>query len=113
MTTPRQDKMRAFLRSIAADFFTREAGKNSLMTITDATISPDFKRGTIYFTCFPTSEQEKALDFAKRKRTELREYIKEHAHLKNLPVLEVKIDEGERNRQRIDELAQEADIPTE
>lgn len=105
MTTPRQDKMRAFLRAIAADFFTREAGKNSLITVTDATISPDFKRGTVYITCFPTSEEEKALDFAKRKRTELREYIKDHAHLKNLPVLEVKMDEGERNRQRIDELS--------
>lgn len=99
--------MRAFLRAIAAEFFTREAGKNSLITVTDATISPDFKRGTIYITTFPTSEEERALEFAKRKRTELREYIKDHAHLKALPVLEVKIDEGERNRQRIDELGQE------
>lgn len=107
MTTPRQDKMRSFLRSIAADFFTREAGPNSLITITDATISPDFKYGTIYITCFPTSEEEKALDFAKRKRSDLREYIKDHARLKALPVLEVKIDEGERNRQRIDELGQQ------
>lgn len=107
MTTARQDKMRAFLRAIAADFFTREAGKNSLITVTDATISPDFKRGTIFITTFPTSEEVNALDFAKRKRTELREYIKNHAHLKALPVLEVRIDEGERNRQRIDELGQQ------
>jgi len=105
MTTPRQDKMRSFLRSIAADFFTRESGMNSLITVTDATISPDFKYGTIYITTFPTSEEEKALDFAKRKRSDLREYIKGHARLKALPVLEIKIDEGERNRQRIDELS--------
>lgn len=104
MTTPRQDKMRAFLRGIAADFFTREAGKNSLITVTDATISPDFKYGTIYLTVFPTSEEERALDFAKRKRSDLREYLKDHAKLRSLPVLEIKLDEGERNRQRIDEL---------
>lgn len=108
MTSQRQDKMRSFLRALAADFFAREAGKKSLITITDATISPDFKRGTIYFTTFPASEQENALEFAKRKRTELREYIKEHARLKTLPVFEVKIDEGERNRQRIEELSREA-----
>ncbi|MBI5078185.1 MAG: ribosome-binding factor A [Candidatus Yonathbacteria bacterium] len=107
MTTPRQDKMRAFLRAIAAEFFTREAGHRSLITVTDATISPDFKHGTIYITCFPTSEEGRALDFAKRKRSDLREYIKSHAHLKALPILEVKIDEGERNRQRIDELGQQ------
>lgn len=99
--------MRGFLREMAANFFTREAGPHSLITVTDATISPDFKYGTIYFTTFPTSEEERALEFAKRKRSELREYIKEHAKLRSLPVLEIKLDEGERNRQRIDELAQE------
>ncbi len=105
MTSQRQDKMRALLRDVAAKFFTREAGSHSLITVTDTTISPDFKRGTIYITCFPTSEEGRALDFAKRKRTDLREFLKENAKLRSLPVLEVKIDEGERNRQRIDELA--------
>lgn len=74
------------------------------MTVTDATISPDLKRATIYFTTFPESEQERALEFAKRKRTELRDFIGTHAKLRALPVLEIKIDEGERNRQKIDEL---------
>jgi ribosome-binding factor A len=104
MTSQRQDKMRGILRELAATFFTREAGPRSLITITDATISPDFKRATIYITTFPTSEEVTALEFAKRKRTELREYIGTHAKLRALPVLEIKIDEGERNRQKIDEL---------
>lgn len=96
--------MRGLLRELAAEFFSREAGGRSLMTVTDATISPDFKRATIYFTTIPASEEERALEFAKRKRTELRDYLGTHAKLRALPVLEVKIDEGERNRQRIDEL---------
>lgn len=100
----RQDKMRQLLRELAAEFFSREAGARSLMTVTDAMISPDFKRATIYFTTIPASEEDRALEFAKRKRTELRDYIGMHAKLRALPVLEVKIDEGERNRQRIDEL---------
>lgn len=99
--------MREFLREIAAKFFLREAGTRSLITVTDATISPDFKRATIYITTIPTSEEERALDFAKRKRSELREYIAENAKLRTLPVLEVKLDEGERSRQRIDELLRE------
>jgi len=99
--------MREFLREIAARFFQREAGTRSLITVTDATISPDFKRATIYITTIPTSEEERALDFAKRKRTELREYIAEHAKLRTLPVFEVKLDMGERSRQRIDDLLQE------
>ena len=104
MTSQRQDKIRGLLRELAAKFFVREAGGRSLMTITDATVSPDLKRATIYFTTFPESEQERALEFAKRKRTELRDFIGAHAKLRSLPVFEIKIDEGERNRQRIDEL---------
>jgi ribosome-binding factor A len=100
--------MREFLRSTAAQFFLREAGPRSLVTVTDATISPDFKYGTIYITTFPTSEEASALEFAKRKRSDLREYIKNHSKMRTLPVLEIKIDEGERNRQRIDELTQQS-----
>ena len=104
MTSLRQDKMRELLREIAANFFLRESGPRSLITVTDATISPDFKRATIYITTFPTNEEGRALDFAKRKRSDLREYIGTRAKLRSLPVLEIKIDEGERNRQKIDSL---------
>ena len=95
--------MREMLRELAANFFNREAGRQSLITVTDATISPDFKRATIYITTFPTSEEEKALEFAKRKRTDLREYLKT-AKFRTLPVLEIKLDMGESNRQKIDDL---------
>ncbi|MBI3634399.1 MAG: ribosome-binding factor A [Candidatus Yonathbacteria bacterium] len=104
MTSARQDKMRQLLREIAAEFFSRESSGKSLITITDATISPDFKRATIYLTTIPSKEEEHAFQFAKRKRTDLREFIASKARLRTLPVLEVKIDEGERNRQKIDSL---------
>lgn len=107
MATPRQEKMRELLREIAAQFFQREAGTRSLITVTDTTISPDFKRATIYITTIPTSEEERAIDFAKRKRTELREFIAKNGKLRTLPVFEIKLDEGERNRQKIDDLSQE------
>ena len=107
MATPRQEKMRELLREIAAQFFQREAGTRSLITVTDATISPDFKRATIYITTIPTSEEERAIDFARRKRTELREFIAKNGKLRTLPVFEIKLDEGERNRQKIDDLSKE------
>jgi ribosome-binding factor A len=104
MTSARQDKMRQLLREIVANFFAREAGPRSLITVTDVTISPDFKRATAYITTIPTSEEERALEFAKRKRSDLRDFIAATAKLKTLPVFEIKLDEGERNRQRIDDL---------
>ena len=103
MTSARQDKMRQLLRELSANFFNREAGRQSLITVTDATISPDFKQATIYITTIPSSEEEKALEFARRKRSELREFLKD-AKFRTLPLLEVKLDMGERNRQKIDDL---------
>ena len=104
MTSARQDKMRQLLREIVANYFARESGARSLITVTDVTISPDFKRATVYITTIPESEENNALDFAKRKRSDLRDFIADTAKLRTLPVFEIKIDEGERNRQRIDEL---------
>ncbi len=104
MVSERQQKMRELLREKAAEFFNRESGPHSLITVTDATISPDFKRATIYFTTIPTSEEERALEFARRKRTDLREYLSKEGRLRMAPVIEVKLDLGERNRQRIDDL---------
>ena len=103
MTSARQDKMRQLLRELSATFFNREAGRQSLITVTDATISPDFKQATIYITTIPSSEEDKALEFARRKRSELREFLKD-AKFRTLPLLEVKLDMGERNRQKIDDL---------
>lgn len=103
--TARQDKMRQYLREIAAEFYNREAGPHSLITVTDVTISPDLKYSTIYITTLPASEETRALLFAKRKRTELREYVASKTRLRALPLFEVKLDMGERMRQRIDDIS--------
>ena len=45
------------------------------------------------------------LAFAKRKRSEFREYLKKHSALQRLPTVDFEIDYGEKNRQRIDEIS--------
>lgn len=89
---------------MAADFFARESNGQSLVTVTRADVSPDLKNVTIFFTTLPDTFQETVLHFARRNRTDFREYIKKHAVLKVLPHVEFEIDFGERNRQRIDDL---------
>lgn len=88
----------------AADFFARESNRESLITVTRADVSPDLKNVKIYFTVLPEKFEEAALNFAKRNRTDFREYIKKHASLQRLPTIDFVIDDGEKNRQRIDDL---------
>lgn len=106
MASLQQDRFREHLREVAANFLNRETpSSRSLITVTDATVSPDFKRATIYITTIPTSEEERALDFARRKRSDLRDFLAKTSRLRVLPVIEIKLDLGERNRQKIDGLS--------
>ena len=47
------------------------------------------------------------IDFAKRKRGELRDYLKQNLNIKSIPFIDIEIDLGEKNRQKIDELLRE------
>jgi len=100
----RQEKLGELLRQCSARFFAIESNRSSLITITRCVVSPDSKQVTVLITVLPESRAHTALDFAKRKRKDLREYIKKHLRLKRLPFLDIEIDGGELNRQKIDEL---------
>ncbi len=105
--TDRQDKISNLIRKHTAEFLMKEDNKTSLITITQATVSPDLKRGTIFITVLPESKEKAALDFAKRKRGEIREYLKKNMETKVIPFIDIEIDKGEKNRQKIDELLRE------
>jgi ribosome-binding factor A len=88
----------------AADYFARNSNHQSLITVTFANVTPDFKDARIYFTVFPEAMEEKALDFAKRSRPEFRDYLRKHSKLPRIAHVDFDIDYGEKNRQRIDDL---------
>ena len=103
----RNEKVANQIKELAAEFLGRENNRTSLVTVTAATCSPDLKRGTIYITVLPTDREHDALEFAKRKRPELREYLKKNMPIKIIPFIDIAIDLGEKNRQKIDELLRE------
>jgi ribosome-binding factor A len=100
----RKQKVAEYIKELTAEFLLKENNNTSLITVTSATCSPDLKRGTVYITVLPESREAGALDFVKRKRKELREFLKKNMNTKNIPFIDVAIDLGEKNRQRIDEL---------
>lgn len=102
--TERQVKISLELKSIAQDFFQKESSKISLITVTKVSITKDFKRVDIYITILPTNKEEEALSFAKRLRSDLRTEIKNKLKIRTIPFVEIKIDEGDKIRQRINDL---------
>ncbi len=100
----RNEKIANKIKELSAEFLSREGNKTSLINVAHATCSPDMKRATIYITVLPIDKEKTALEFAKRKRGELRGFIKKNMPVKIIPFLDIAIDLGEKNRQKIDEL---------
>jgi len=100
----RNEKVANHIKELAALFLGRENNRTSLITVTGANTSPDMKRATIFITVLPNSKEKSALDFVKRRRGDLREYLKKNMPIKIIPFIDVAIDLGEKNRQKIDEL---------
>jgi ribosome-binding factor A len=106
MTTAnkRSEKVADFIKEFTASYLAREKNNTSLLTVTGANCSPDLKHSTVFITVLPETKEEEALEFARRKRSEIREFLKKNMSTKNIPVIDFAIDQGEKNRQKIDEL---------
>jgi ribosome-binding factor A len=100
----RQLKVAEELKKVAQDFFQRNSSGASMITVTDTDISKDLRSANIYISVLPIERELQALDFAKRMRSELRTDIKKRLPIKVIPFVEVQIDLGEKNRQKIDAL---------
>ncbi len=100
----RTEKVANYIKELTAEFLGRENNRTSLITVTSANCSPDLKRATVFITVLPTEKERVALEFAKRQRPALREFLKKNMTTKNIPFIDIAIDLGEKHRQRIDEL---------
>lgn len=101
----RQEKIQEALRETAAEFMSREASRQSLVTITRCAVSEDGKRGTIFMTVLPDTSENAAVAFANRHRTEFAAFFKNKVKGAFSPHVEFVIDFGEKNRQRLDEIS--------
>jgi ribosome-binding factor A len=103
----RPEKVANLIKERVAEYLSRENNGTSLITVTSANCSPDLKQATIFITVLPEDKEKTALLFAKRKRPEIRDYLKRHMETKVVPFIDIDIDRGEKNRQKIDELLRE------
>jgi len=103
----RHDRVASLIQSVAATFVQHEANTDPLITITHVTVSPDYRRASIYFTTIPNDREQAATIFLQRTAGDLRREIKRKCNLKIIPHLTFSLDVGERHRQHIDTIARE------
>lgn len=101
----RDERLSLIIKELAAEFLEIESNRQSLITVTRAEILNRGKRAIVFITVFPDSGEERALEFAERKRGEFRKFLTQKKVMGFAPEIHFQIDLGEKNRQRIDELS--------
>ena len=104
MSEYRNEKITNNIKELSAIYIEREAGPTSMITVTRVFLSSDGKRATIMVSVLPREKENAAYGFIKRNLGELRKNIAKSLKINPIPFLDVQIDEGEKHRQRIDEL---------
>ena len=104
MSDKREIQTKEIITQLAGEFLAREAGPQSLITVTRAGASSDVKNVTVFISVLPESAEQAALKFCKRERSAFREYLKKKSALHYPPTIDFELDFGEKNRQKIDEL---------
>ncbi len=103
----KHDKTEHLIQKLAGEFIERESNRNSLITVTRVYLPTDMKRAIIMCTVLPEGQEENAINFLKRIRTEFKEYFKKHAKVGRIPFFDFELDKGEKIAQRIRELSED------
>ncbi|MEX2010217.1 MAG: ribosome-binding factor A [Parcubacteria group bacterium] len=107
MRPVKHDRIEEVIHRLAAEYVRDEATSASLLTITRVELNPSGKDAVIFFTTLPEKEEDTALKFLERKSPEFKIYLRDKSRIGIMPHVRFRIDYGERNRQRLDELSNE------
>ncbi len=104
MQNSKLERINKEMKKLFAEFIERESNKSSLVTVTRCEISSDRKNIDVFFSVLPVDEEKRVLSFLKRRKWDARDYMKKRIQTRVIPYIHFKIDEGEKNRQKIDQL---------
>lgn len=101
----KRERMMEVLHRLAAEYIRDNAGRTSLITVTRVDLSPTGKESKIFFTTLPEDQEDTVLKFLERKTPEFKRYVRDESRIGFVPHIDFKIDYGERNRQRLDQIS--------
>ena len=104
MQNSKLERINKEMRKLFANFIEIESNKKSLVTVTRCQISQDRKNIDVLVTVYPTEHEEQVIRFLDRRKWDARDYMKKRIQTRVIPFVTFKIDAGEKNRQKIDQL---------
>ena len=104
MQNSKLERINKEMKKLFASFIEIETNKESLITVTRCIIAGDRRNIDVMVSVYPTKHEEKVIKFLDRRKWDARDYMKKRIQTRVIPHVHFKIDEGEKNRQKIDQL---------
>lgn len=104
MSGYKNEQVSSRIREIVSEYVSRETNGRSIISITTVDMNPSGDHANVFITVIPESEEKAALDFLKRKRTEIRKTVMKKLPIARIPFLEILIDTGEKLSRRITQI---------
>lgn len=79
-----------------------EPPRNSLITITEVTVTPDLEQAFIKLSILPINRTGAVLKFIKRELSAISYYLSRHLRLRKIPKLEFKVDDYALKQRKVD-----------
>lgn len=111
MKGSRLEKLNKEMRKAFGEFIERESNKQSLVTVTRCDTAPDLSNVIVYVSVFPTDAEKQVINFLNRRKYDARSYMKKRVVSRVIPQVNFMIDLGEKNRQHIDQLLRDDNVP--
>ncbi|OGN03376.1 MAG: hypothetical protein A2655_00890 [Candidatus Yanofskybacteria bacterium RIFCSPHIGHO2_01_FULL_43_42] len=105
MTENKDARKKDILRELVSSYILKESSGSSLITVTEIILGYKNNRVTVCCTVLPQEKEKSAMEFLQRKRRDAEQFIRDNSRIYPTPLLIFKIDLGEKNRQKLDEIS--------
>ncbi len=101
----RKSRVEEEVRKAVALYIEQESNRDALISVTRVILSDKMSQGMVYISVLPESKEKAVIYFLTRNGSEVKKFLRKKIPYLRSMFLEFIIDEGEKNRLRIEELS--------
>ncbi len=106
----RKARVEEEIRKVVAEYIERESNRDALISVTRITLNDKMTHALVYVSVLPENKEQAVVYFLTRSGSELKQFIRTKIPYIRSLFFEFIIDEGEKNRIRIDVLSKDKDF---
>lgn len=101
----RQERYNDLLRDIVSSFIKQKIDFKAMVTVMRVETPDNLRSAKVFISAFPEGKEKEAIDFFKRKKNDLYDFVKPRLKMRFLPSFSFEIDKGIKLERKIEEIS--------